>query len=408
MEGALDRPQGLATIWGDERPRLRPHDAALVNGAAAHAFELDDFNAKLHPGAVVIPAAIALAEARGVGGDTLETAIAAGYEVMIRTSLALEPSEGRRRGWHLTAVCGTLGAAAAASVILDLDPEMTAWALGLAGTQSGGLFAFNADGANSKRLHPGRAAQAGIMAAELAERGLSGPTQVLEAPDGGLLWAFSDAAQLAPLVDGLGQRWHALDTLIKPYACCGSLHAHVDSAVALRPHYRRGARVRAGVAQVIDLQCGYPYDPGSELNAQMSLRYCVAAALLDGAALPDQFTPARIADPEITRLAKSIEIVREPEHDRIYPARYPGWVEIETEPGSGRFKREQRLDPSGHPGNPARRSTLLTKYHALADPQIGRDSAERLEAAATTVGELNVRGLVEFMTLPETSIASNG
>ena len=103
-----------ATVWGDAAPSLRAADAALVNGTSAHAFELDDYhNAKLHPGAVVIPAAIAMAEKLGSDGRTLVTAIAAGYEVMIRSSLALNPSAARLRGWHLTGVCGPIGAAAA-------------------------------------------------------------------------------------------------------------------------------------------------------------------------------------------------------------------------------------------------------------------------------------------------------
>ena len=144
---------------------------------------------------MVIPAALALAEAHDAPGALLETAIAAGYEVMIRTGLALDPSVARLRGWHLTGVCGPLGAAAAGAVLLGLDGERCAWALGLAGTQGAGLFAFNADGTMSKRLHPGFAARAGVTAVQLAARGVSGPTQLYEAADGGFLAAFSDVTQ---------------------------------------------------------------------------------------------------------------------------------------------------------------------------------------------------------------------
>ena len=185
----------LASVWGDEGPSLRPMDAALVNGIAAHAFELDDYHTvKIHPGAVVIPAALATAERLDASGTELATAIATGFEVMARTAAALEPSSARLRGWHLTGVTGTLGAAAAAASLIGLDAEHTAWALGIAGTQSSGLFAFNADGAMTKRFHAGRAAQAGLMAAELAQVGYTGPTQVFEAEDGGMLKAFSDAS----------------------------------------------------------------------------------------------------------------------------------------------------------------------------------------------------------------------
>ena len=116
-----------STVWGDTGPTLRAADAALVNGTASHAFELDDYhNAKLHAGAVVIPAAVAMAEQLGSDGKRLVTAIAAGYEAMIRTSLALEPSAARLRGWHLTGVCGPLGAAAACALLMGLDEEATA------------------------------------------------------------------------------------------------------------------------------------------------------------------------------------------------------------------------------------------------------------------------------------------
>lgn len=130
-----------ATGWGDERASFRPHDAALVNGVAVHALELDDFhNAKLHPGAAIIPAAMAVAEHVGASGKQLLTAIAAGYEVMIRSSKALNPTAARLRGWHLTGVCGPLGAAAASASLIGLDQTRTAWALGLAGTQGSGLL----------------------------------------------------------------------------------------------------------------------------------------------------------------------------------------------------------------------------------------------------------------------------
>ena len=393
--------KGLATVWGEPTARFRPSDAALVNGTAAHAFELDDFhNAKLHPGAVVIPAAMAVAEARGIDGKRLETAITAGYEVMIRTSLALDPSEGRLRGWHLTAICGTFGAAAAAAVLMGLDAERTAWALGLAGTQSGGLFAFNADGTMSKRLHPGRAAQAGIMAAELAELGLSGPTQIYEAEDGGFLWAYSSKSKTGPLIDGLGSKWHATDTTFKPYSCCGSLHSYIDCAIDLRPRWKPGARVRAGVAEVVNVQCGYPYRPGSELNAQMSIRYCIAIALLDGAALPGQFTPERIADPAVTRLAQAIEVSHDPAQDKLYPGRYAAWVEIESAPKSNSFERNERLDPSGHPSNPARDRTLMEKYNRLAGTVIGAGPAARLAAEIGAIERTNAAKLVRLLALP--------
>lgn len=385
---------GRARIWGENEAVLRAADAALVNGAAAHAYELDDFhNAKLHPGAVVLPAVLALGEALDADGALVETALAAGYEVMIRTSLAMDPSVGRMRGWHLTGVCGTFGAAAAGAVLLGLDAERTAWALGLAGTQSAGTWAFNADGASSKRLHPGRSAQAGVMAAELSALGFTGPTEFYETQDGGLLSTFVQGGALAELTDGLGHTWHAAETSFKPYSCCGSLHAHIDAVLALRDLWQPGRRVRLGLANVIRVQCGFDYAPGSELNAQMSARYCAAVAMLDGQALPAQFSPARIADPRVTALAREIEIVHEPAHDPLYPKRFCGWAEIET--ASGKLERVEVMDPSGNPANPAMEAALQRKFSQLVAPMLGNNRAADVRDAFAHLGEKPARSVVD-------------
>jgi len=384
---------GLARAWGDVEATLRPGDAALLNGVAAHAFELDDFSAKLHPGAVVLPAALAVAEARGASLADLETATALGYETMIRVSLALDPNKARLRGWHLTGVVGPLGAAVAVAKLLGLGPEQTRWALGLAATQGAGLFAFNADGAMSKRLHPGKAAQSGLLAADLAQRGFTGPATVLEVEDGGYLRAFSDHWSIEPLGDGLGQDWRLMGTNFKPYACCGSVHAYVDAAKQIRAELggapQEGQPIRAGVAKVVDVQCGYDYQPGATLNSQMSLRYCLAVALLDGEALPAQFRDERIADPAVTALAQRIELVPDAELDGLYPTHYAGWAEV----GNARAFVK---DPAGSTANPNREAALRAKSHALfADLRLGA-AAERLEATVDA-GAGPAAGLLDAM-----------
>lgn len=373
-----------ASVWGEAEARLRPADAAMVNAVAAHAFELDDFIAKLHPGAVVVPAALALAEAAGAPGEVLQRAVAAGYEVTIRTSLALDPSAARLRGWHLTGVCGPMGAAAAAAVLLRLDQERTAWALGLAATQAAGLFAFNADGAMSKRLHPGFASNSGIRAAELAELGVTGPASVLETADGGYLRAFSDIVHPERLSDGLGREWHLEQTYFKPYSCCGSLHAYVDAALELRARHGGappdGRRVRAGLAHLVEVQCGFDYQPGTELNAQMNARYCIATALLEGAVLPPQFVDAKLSDPAIVALAERIELVHDPALDEIYPKNYVGWVEVETAT-RGAFERAYVLDPSGSTANPEREAALRAKFRSLMGERMPASQVTAIEAA---------------------------
>src|SRR5688500_7894645 len=359
--------KGTATVWGEAAPALRTADAALVNGTACHAFELDDYHqAKLHPGAVVIPAAIAVAEKVGASGEQLVTAIAAGYEVMIRSSLALNPSAARLRGWHLTGVCGPFGAAAACASLMGLDGEQTAWALGLAGTQGSGLWAFNADGTMSKRFHAGRAAQSGVMAAELAALGFTGPTQIYEFHDGGVLKAFSDASDPAPLTRDLGSVFHLDATSIKPYSCCGSTHSYVDAALELRRKlgtpWDAKRPVKLGMAKVVDVQCGFDYVPSSALNAQMSMRYVVAAALIEGQALPPQFSDAKIADPGLTALATRIQCAHDPALDKLYPQRFAAWIAAEDK---GQWVRVDVLDPLGSPAHPVDRRGVIDKFRGI-------------------------------------------
>lgn len=391
-------PRGQCDVWSKPGLRLRANEAALVNGCAAHGFELDDFhNAKLHPGAVVLPAAIAIAQQYDVDPARLPVAIAAGYEIMIRSSLALSPAKARMRGWHLTAVCGPLGAAAAAAVLLQLDAQHTAWALGLAGTQSSGLFAFTADGTDSKRFHPGRAAQSGVIAAELASQGLSGPTQLYEAQDGGWLHAFSDASLAAPLVQDLGQHWHAMHTNFKPYACCGSAHPQVDAALALRERWQPSDHIRVGAPEVVLVQCGYRYTAGSVLNAQMSLRYSIAIALLEGQVLQAQFEADKLRDPALLELANALELVHDTDLDTRYPAHFCGWIELVH--SDGRVDRVDVLDPSGSSQNTQRPQAIRSKTAAQL-AELGWDvmTSQALEQAFTRLGQDEVATIMQIVT----------
>lgn len=390
---------GAASAWGDSLPRLRTQDAALLNGVAAHSFELDDFhNAKLHPGAAIIPAAVAVAESIGAGGRELLTAIAAGYEVMIRTSKALNPTVARLRGWHLTGVCGPLGAAAAAASLYSLNRLQTAWALGLGGTQGSGLWAFNADGAMSKRFHAGRAAQSGVIAAELAARGFSGPTRLYEAPDGSFLNAFSTDSSAEVLTHNLGNEFHLVTIGNKPYPSCASTHAYIDAAMQLRE--RLGARVslmnemRIGCTKVVDIQCGFQYVPETSVTAQMSAKYCIALTLLHGIPGPAHFHAPYLDDPAIVRLAQSIEVQHSSELEALFPDHLGGWIEAQVE---GECVRADISDPVGSQGNPMGWNQIATKFRSLLVGRGDGNSVGRLEALVADVENTNGKQLISAM-----------
>ncbi|WP_066635201.1 MmgE/PrpD family protein [Bordetella sp. H567] len=369
-----------AALWGGQA-RVAVDNSVLAAGTAIHGFDFDDHSrAKIHPGAVVLPVVLALGEREGVDGATLLTAMAAGYETMNRVSQAANPGRTRMRGWHLTGTTGTFAAAAAASVILGLDASTTASALGLAGTQSAGLWAFTADGGMSKRMHPGRSAQAGVAAALLAARGFAGPRFILEAEDGSFLFGMSDSPRPGMITQGLGSTWHTDATCFKPHACCGSNHACVDAALDLMREHRIAIddieRIVAGIPSVVNTQTGFDYRADSVLNAQMSLRYNIAVALMDGQAYLEQFTPARIVEPRVVALSRRVDIEIDADIDRAYPEIYGGRVTLIVRGGRSYARR---VDYSlGMPENPMPHAEIERKYLSLAGASVGAESAARI------------------------------
>jgi 2-methylcitrate dehydratase PrpD len=323
----------------------------------------------------------------------------AGYEVMIRVSLGTGPAASRLRGWHLTGTCGTFGAAAAAASLLRLSPEAAAWALGLAGTQAAGLWAFTADGAWSKRFHPGRAAQSGVLAALLAERGYRGPTQILEAEDGGFCYATSDAPDLPRITEGLGVHFHTGEVGLKPYAACASLHSAVDAVLALREQGLTPgnvARLILRTSRGVKLQCGFPYRPLGVLQAQMSAQYCLAAALRDGQLLTRQFAEEQLMDQGLLDLAARVEILVDPEVEAVYPGHFANIVEVRTRDGASLVKRVD--DPRGSAGRPLERKEVEEKFRQLAGNAINGSRVERIIRAVGEIEALpNVAGLTALL-----------
>ncbi len=374
---------------------------ALGLGVMIHAFDFDDYhNAKVHPGAPIIPAILTVGESVGASGRDVLTAMVAGYETMIRISLATGPTASRSRGWHLTGTTGTFGAAAAAGRLYGFNGEQMANALGLAGTQSSGLWAFTADGSMSKRFHAGRAAQSGVMAAELVRKGFTGPTSILEAEDGGFCRATSDEVDLSLITKGLGSRFESGQTNIKPYACCASSHSAVDAVLALKEQHRFEAaeieKVVVKTARGVQLQCGFEYQAKGVVQAQMSIQYIVAVVLLENAALLEQFSDARIADPAVMALARRVEFVVDPEIDKLYPKQFPNRVEIILK-GGRRF--ETRIDfAKGSVEQPMSFDEVAGKFRSLSSGAMTESSAERIVETVDRLEKLrDIRELTRLL-----------
>ncbi|MBI4540826.1 MAG: MmgE/PrpD family protein [Gemmatimonadetes bacterium] len=395
------RPQ--ASVLGTGH-RTSASLAALANGTAGHAFELDDVHrgAILHPGSLCFPAALAVAEARGgTPGRELLTAVVAGYEVGARVGMAA--TQGLFfRGFHPQGTTGVFAAAASAARALGLDVARSQHALGIAGSQAAGLMAAQ-QGSMVKRFHCGRAAQSGVDGALLAERGFTGTPNVLEAPFGGFLTTLSEHADLPALTRGLGENWETLAVGFKPYAAVASIHSALDGLRGLmRDHGLVAAdiaEVVVGVSSMTYTHCAWEYRAQGATAAQMSLYYGLAVMALDGAAFVDQYRDERLADPAILAFIKRIRARVEPEIDGLGPAyRHSARIAVHTCDGRG-FDREV-LHRRGSPENPLPREEILAKFRRLAAGRLCEDEIDRAEelvdrletlSDATVLGSLPTR-----------------
>jgi len=371
--------------------RLPAPQAALANGAAAHALEMDDTHqgGSIHLGAAVFPAALAAAQLASASGDAFLRAAIGGYEVAARLAMALQPAEHYARGFHPTGTCGAFGAAATAATLFGLDADGLCRALGIAGSQASGSMEFLADGAWTKRLHPGWSASAGLHAAALAAGGFRAPASILEGRFG-FLHAYS-GAPLAGLLERPAGGFEIMRTGVKPHACCRYMQAPIDAALALRAAHdidpASVERVEVGlVAAAFPIVCEPPEHkrrPRSVVDEQFSLPFGIAVALARGAASPAEFVPATLDDPQVVRLMDRVAAVRDPALDARYPSVWPAWVRIVVR--GGREVAEHVTHPLGDPERFLDPAALGAKFRALARRALPPAQVERLAAAAAAL-----------------------
>jgi 2-methylcitrate dehydratase PrpD len=350
-------------------------DAALANGTFAHALELDDDHrvAVLHPGAVVVPAALAAAEAAGASGLTFLHALLIGYEVVCRVGEVFRGSQ-FYHGLHPTALCGVFGAAAAAATAMGLGRDAFVNALGIAGTQASGLIEWRADGSWIKRLHPGRAAQSGILAARLAQEGFTGPATIFEG-DGGFFnaYSFGEAIDKEAVTRGLGSDFRAFGTAIKPYPCCRFEHGAIDLAIEARNGGVAPTDIEAVAVRIYRTDVlSYHHEPKNAVDAQFNVPYAVAVALLRGHVGLADFTDAAIRAPEVLALSRRVTVTEDADYTAKYPAEY--WVELAIKLRDGSERRFLSQCPSGDPE--------AAQYQS--NPQLLRQEVERKVAGLLT------------------------
>lgn len=343
--------------------------AAFVNGAAGHSFELDDTHdaSMSHPGAVVIPAALAVAAETSKSGQDVLAAIAAGYEAMARIGIAVRAERIIATGFHPTAVLGVFGAAVAAGKLLDFDSNQISCAWGHALSLSAGSMQFSQEitGAEVKRLHAGYAARNGVLAAQMALAGVDAPRRSLDGKYGFLALYGHDA--MPGELNRMGPNGLAIhDVSIKPYACCRLLHSMIDglrtttNQFSSTPEEITSITVRGPRKLVEQHMVRRPQTP---MAAQYSLPYTVGATLAYGPERFDAFESSNLSDPRILAWADRVLVESDDALEASYPAHFGTEVEIAFHDGSCRTERV--LDSIGTPANPMSIERLRLKARAL-------------------------------------------
>lgn len=376
---AMGPQSGLSELIVN-RTATSPYLAAMANAAASHVAEQDDVHngAVFHPGTVVLPAAVAVAQAIGASGIQLLTASIAGYEVGIRVGEFLGRSH--YKVFHTTGTAGTLAAAAAVGRLLGLSPQKMEHAFGSAGTQSAGLWEFLRTGADSKQLHTAHAAAAGLMSAYLANDGFSGAADILAGPQG-MAAGMSTDAEPARLIDGLGSRWATSETSFKYHASCRHTHPAADALLqVMQAHSLQPSDLRKVVAHVhqgaIDV-LGPVLNPSTVHQSKFSMGTVLALVARFGHAGLVEFEQ-HFQDPQTLALCARVEMQLEPEVDRAYPQRWIGKVTVYT--ADGRVLNGRMDEPKGDPGNTLDREEITAKALRLAAFSGGATAQEMQQA----------------------------
>lgn len=393
-----ERSQGRASVYGLSTP-CAPARAALANGTCTHGFELDDIilGALSHPGAVVVPAALAAAESSQASGIDLLRGIVAGYEVMARVGAALGHDH-NNRGFHTTGIAGPVASAVGAGIVMGLSVETILSAVGTACSSASGIKAFTqGTGGMVKRMHAGRAAESGVLACDLARRGFAGP---LQAVDGrfGLLEVIGGEHVYPERIDAdLGSDFAVARVWIKAYACCGLIHSTMHALEEIKSAHKiasssvRSVLVRTSrraVEQNGDL------DPQDTMTAQYSIPFCAGVALTADARSPDPFMPDHLWDERVRGIAARTKLDIDPAMDRHYPAHFGAHVAVELE--SGATHERTVLDPHGTPADPFTPAEAEAKFRTLAG---AAKDARGVEAILAAVSGLNASpGSVEALS----------
>jgi len=366
-------PEGACVIGSDFK--ATPQYAALANGTSSHSLELDDVvnEASLHPAVAIFPAAFSACHITKASPKKFFEGVVLGYEVMIRLGKALDPTAHYAQGFHPTGTCGTMGAAIAAAKILELDENQMLNALGIAGSQAAGSMEFLSDGTWTKRFHPGWAAHNGIIAALLAKQGYTGPSSIIEGKSG-FLHAYSPKSDIGKVMSHWGEPFEIMKTSIKPHSCCRYMQAPIDGILKIvRENGIKADDVKKVTLGI--LKTAFPIivepkktklSPRSVVDAQFSMAFGAAVAIMHGKATLEEFVQDNVESTAVKEFMQKIECVEDPKLDKVFPKKWPATAAIITKNGNVYALYVEY--PKGDPENPLSWDELIGKFQTLTAP----------------------------------------
>ncbi len=392
-----------STVVGYGRKVSAPN-AAFANAMQGYAFDFaDDHNeSNAHPSAATIPTSLAVGEKIRASGKEVIEAIALGNEVVCRLGSAFL-GKTYYQGFHPTSTCGTFGASVSASKLLKLGVQQMVYAQGIAGSQVGGLMAWNTSGSYTKRLQAGHPAMVGIISALMAQKGFNGPPEIIEGEDG-FMQAYSYQRQYdtSLITDGLGEEWTFADSSIKVYPCCRYSAGHLDACLEIASTYRpdwKGIQrvfIRSSDYTIRLLAMPRKRDPQNVVDTQFSMPWQAAIALIDGRIDVDTFTEENIWRPDVRELMTKVDWVVDEEFERRYPEHYSCAVTVTMEDG---IEYTSVIDdPKGDYRNPVTQDELEEKFRKLARRELDGAQVERIISFVRDIHEVDDIGALFALT----------
>lgn len=358
-------------------------NAVLINSTAGHGFESDDIHREsiLHPNSIIVPVSINVAEKIGnINGKKFLTSVVAGYEVATRIGSAAG-TELLLRGFHPQGTHGTIAAAITAGKLMDFSTDQMVHAIGIAGSLGAGLMAAQ-EGAMVKRLHSGRAAQAGVLAAQLSAKNFTGIQNIVEADYGGFLSSFSGKNDFNRSIRNLYKEWECMNTGIKPYASVTSIHTALDCLKNIMKKNNISVKniknIKAKISHPTYVHCAWNYKNHNITSAQMNIYYGLALIALEGELFVNQFSKDKISNPKILNFMKKITAEVDPKIESLgHEFRHMASIELTTNDNK-KFNHTEKYR-KGSPENPLTKDQIISKFKSLASYSYDKTQVSKIK-----------------------------